>query len=159
MTTAGSAQELLAQASSRQRVEPADARAGAVFERVTVGAESFFVKRLSPSSDWIMRIAGDHAHRAYLIWQSGLMDQGPDLIDHTVVAMNLTGSGGDAVLTIVMRDVGGSLVPAGDAPVSAAQHARFMAHMAALASAFWGWEDRLGLTAMAQRMRFFARTT
>jgi hypothetical protein len=35
MTIAGSAQELLAQASSRQRVEPADARAGAVFERVT----------------------------------------------------------------------------------------------------------------------------
>ena len=29
----------------RNRVEPADARAGAVFERVTVGAESFFVKR------------------------------------------------------------------------------------------------------------------
>jgi hypothetical protein len=28
--------------------------------------------------------------------------------------------------------------------------------MAALASAFWGWEDRLGLTTMAQRMRFFA---
>lgn len=156
MAIAGSAQELLAQASSRQRVEPADARAGAVFERVTVGPESLFVKRLSPSSDWIMRIAGDHAHRAYLIWQSGLMDQGPDLIDHTVVAMNLTGSGDDAVLTIVMRDVGGSLVPAGDAPVSAAQHARFMAHMAALASAFWGWEDRLGLTTMAQRMRFFA---
>ena len=32
MTIAGSAQELLAQASSRQRVEPADARAGAVHE-------------------------------------------------------------------------------------------------------------------------------
>lgn len=156
MITIGSARELLARASARQRVEPADARAGAVFERVTVGAESFFVKRLSASSDWIMRIAGDHAHRAYLIWQSGLMDQGPDLIDHTVVAMNLTGSGDNAVLTIVMRDVGGSLVPAGDTPVSAAQHARFMAHMAALASAFWGWEDRLGLTTMAQRMRFFA---
>jgi len=35
----------------------------AVFERVTVGPESFFVKRLSASSDWIMRIAGDHVHR------------------------------------------------------------------------------------------------
>ena len=64
MITTTSARELLARASGRERVEPADARAGAVFERVTVGAESFFVKRLSASSDWIMRIAGDHVHRA-----------------------------------------------------------------------------------------------
>lgn len=156
MITVGSAQELLARASSRQRIEPADARAGAVFERVAVGPEFYFVKRLSPSSDWVMRIAGDHVHRPYLIWRSGLMDQAPDLIDHTVATMDLTGSGDDAVLTIVMRDVGESLVPPGDAAVPAAQHARFIAHMAALASAFWGWEDRLGLTTMAQRMRFFA---
>ena len=45
MITTTSARELLARASGRERVEPADARAGAVFERVTVGAESFFVKR------------------------------------------------------------------------------------------------------------------
>jgi hypothetical protein len=156
MITTASAQELLARASSRQRIEPADARAGAVFERVAVGPESYFVKRLSPSSDWVMRIAGDHVHRPYLIWRSGLMDQAPDLIDHAVVTMDLTGSGDDAVLTIVMRDVGESLVPPGDAAVPAAQHARFITHMAALASAFWGWEDRLGLNTMAQRMRFFA---
>jgi len=156
MITGASAQDLLARASSRQRVEPADARAGAVFEWVTVGLESFFVKRLSPSSDWITRIAGDQVHRPYLIWRSGLMDQAPDLIDHTVVAMDLTGSGDDAFLTIVMRDVAGSLVPPGDAAVPAAQHGRFITHMAALSSAFWGWEDRLGLTTMAQRMRFFA---
>jgi hypothetical protein len=156
MITTASAQELLAQASSRQRIEPADSRAGAVFERVSVGPESYFVKRLSPSSDWVMRIAGDHVHRPYLIWRSGLMGQAPDVIDHTVVTMDLTGSGDDADLTIVMRDVGESLVPPGDAAVPAAQHARFIAHMAALASAFWGWEDRLGLTTMAQRTRFFA---
>jgi hypothetical protein len=157
MSTTTSARELLARASGRKRVEPADARAGAVFERVTVGAESFFVKRLSASSDWIMRIAGDHVHRPYLIWQSGIMDRAPDLIDHTVVAMDLTSApGDDAVLTIVMRDVGRALVPPGDAAVPAAQHARFIAHMAALSTAFWGWEDRLGLTTMAQRMRFFA---
>ena len=153
MTTSASAQDLLARASSQNRVEPADARAGAVFERVAVGPESFFVKRLSPASDWVMRIAGDHVHRPYLIWRSGLMDRAPDLIDHTVLAMDLTD---DAVLTIVMRDVGESLVPSGDNTVPAAQHARFIAHMAALASVFWGWEDQLGLTTMAQRMRFFA---
>jgi len=157
MIAVGPAQDLLARSSRRQRVEPADARAGAVFERVTVaGSDPFFVKRLSPSSDWVMRIAGDHVHRPYLIWQSGLMGQAPDLIDHTVVAMDLTGSGDDTVLTIVMRDVGGSLVPPGDTSVPAAQHARFIAHMAALSSAFWEWEDQIGLTTMAQRLRFFA---
>jgi hypothetical protein len=153
MTTTTSTRELLARASWKERVEPADARAGAVFERVTVGPESFFVKRLSASSDWIMRIAGDHPHRADLSWRSGIMDRAPALIDHTVVAMDLAD---DAVLTIVMRDVGESLVPPGDSTVPAAQHARFIAHMAALSSAFWGWEDQLGLTTMAQRMRFFA---
>src|SRR5690242_19081745 len=101
MITGASARDLLARASRRQRVQPADARAGAVFERITVGPESFFVKRLSASSDWIMRIADDQVHRPYLIWRSGLMDQAPELIDHTVVAMDLTG---DGVLTIVMRD-------------------------------------------------------
>ena len=55
-----------------------------------MGPESFFVKRLSPASDWVMRIAGDHVHRPYLIWRSGLMDRAPDLIDHTVLAMDLT---------------------------------------------------------------------
>jgi len=37
MTISGSAAELLARASSRERVMPADARSGAVFERIVVG--------------------------------------------------------------------------------------------------------------------------
>jgi hypothetical protein len=109
MMTVGSAQELLARASWRQQVQPADARAGAVFERVTVGPESFFVKRLSPSSDWVMRIAGDHVHRPYLIWRSGLMDRAPDLIDHTVVAMDLNlGSHSDGRTILLDRTLPGA---------------------------------------------------
>ena len=155
--TAGTGQELLARASHRMRVQPDDARASAVFERVTVGSGSFFVTRLSANSDWIMRVAGDHVHRPHQIWRSGLMDQAPGCVDHTVVAMDLTGApGDDAVLTIVMRDVGDFLVPPGDAVVPPAQHARFIAHMATLSSTFWEWQDQLGLTPMAQRLRFFA---
>jgi hypothetical protein len=157
MATTGTAQELLARASAREFVRPEDARTGAVFERITAGSQSYFVKRLSAASDWVMRVTGDHVHRPYLAWRSGIMDRAPACIDHAVVAMDVTGGAGDdAVLTIVMRDVGGFLIPAGDAVVPAGQHARLIAHMAAFSSAFWGWEDEIGLTTMAERVRFFA---
>ena len=101
-----SAAELLARASSRERVVPADARSGAVFERIVVDEDRYFVKRLSFASDWVMRAVGDRVCRQYLVWQAGIMDQSPDCIDHAVAAMSLDGAGDDAVLTIVMRDVG-----------------------------------------------------
>ena len=156
MTAAGQVKELLAGATSRASVMPSDARAGAAYERVTIGGDAYFVKRLSPASDWIMRVTGDHVHRPYLVWRAGIMDRAPGCIDHTVVAMDLDGEGDHAVLTMVMRDVGGCLVPPGDTVVPPGQHANFVAHMAALSAAFWGWDDGIGLTTMAQRLRFFA---
>ena len=152
----GAARELLARASSRQQILPADARAGAAYERVTVDGMACFVKRLSPASDWIMRVTGDQVHRPHLVWQAGIMDRAPGCIDHTVVAMSLDGEGDQAVLTVLMRDVGGCLVPPGDTVVPLDQNAGFIAHMAALAAEFWGWDDNIGLTTMAQRLRFFA---
>ena len=130
-----------------------------MFERVTVDGTAYFVKRLSPASDWIMRVTGDQVHRPYLVWRAGIMDRAPACIDHTVVAMDLDGTGDDAVLTMLMRDVGGFLVPPGDTVVPPGQHEGFIAHMAALSAAFWGWDDNLGLTTMAQRLRFFAPGT
>jgi hypothetical protein len=156
MTITRSAAELLARASSREPIVPADARSGAVFERIVVGPDRYFVKRLSAASDWIMRASGDRVCRQYLVWQAGIMDRSPDCIDHTVVAMSVDGEGEDAVLTIVMRDIGGLLVPPGDAILPDGQHAGFIAHMAALSAAFWDWDDQIGLTTMPQRIRFFA---
>jgi hypothetical protein len=155
-TAAGQLQELLATAASRQGVRPYDARAGAAYEHVTIGGDAYFVKRLSPASDWIMRVTGDHVHRPYLVWQAGIMDRAPGCIDHTVVAMEVDGTGDRAVLTMLMRDVGGFLVPPGDTVVPPGQHENFITHMAALSAAFWGWDDDIGLTTMAQRLRFFA---
>src|SRR3974390_3424436 len=159
MTSTRSAAELLAGAAAGERVTPADARSGAVFERVVVGSDCYFVKHLGFASDWVMRVTGDDVCRQYLIWQAGIMDRFPGCIDHAVVAMDLAGAGDDAVLTIVMREVGGLLVPPGDAVVPAGQHIGFISHMAALSSAFWGWDDRIGLTTMAQRIRLFAPDT
>jgi len=151
-----SVDDLLARASSRTEVRPGDGKAGARYEQVLADGEPYFVKHLSPASDWIMRVTGDHVHRPYLAWQSGLMARSPGSIDHTVVAMQVSGSGDDAVLTMVMRDVSACLVPEGDTLVPESQHRGFIEHMADLSCAFWGWEDDIGLTTMAQRIRFFA---
>jgi hypothetical protein len=159
MTISRSAAELLARASSRERVVPADARSGAVFERIVVGPDRYFVKQLSFASDWIMRVSGDHVGRQYLVWKAGIMDESPGCIDHAVVAMDLAGPGEDAVLIIVMRDIGALLVPPGDAILPTGQHGGFIAHMAALHTAFWGWDDQIGLATMAQRMRLFSPDT
>ncbi|HLQ54513.1 MAG TPA: phosphotransferase [Streptosporangiaceae bacterium] len=156
MAASESVAELLTRASSRTEVRPGDARAGAHYERVVIDGEPYFVKRLSPASDWIMRVTGDHVHRPYLVWQSGIMARSPASIDDTTVAMQVSGVGDDAVLTVVMRDVGAFLVPEGDAVVPPGQHRGFIEHMADLACAFWGWNDDIGLTTMEQRIRFFA---
>ena len=58
--------------------------------------------------------------------------------------MQVAGAGEDAVLTMVMRDVGAFLVPEGDAVVPAGQHRGFIDHLAELGSAFWGWSDNIG---------------
>jgi hypothetical protein len=148
--------DLLDRASSRVEVRPGDARAGATYEYVVVDGERLFVKRLSPATDWIMRVTGDHVHRPYLVWRHGIMAAAPECIDSTVVAMDVEGEGDDAVLTMVMRDVAEYLVPEGDDVVPQAQHEHFMEHQAALAATFWGWRDGIGLTSMAERVRFFA---
>jgi hypothetical protein len=152
----GPVAEVLAHATSTESVRPDDARAGAEYLRVVAGGRAYFLKRLSPASDWVMRVTGDHVHRPYLVWRAGLMDKAPGCIDHTVVAMEVAGTGDDATLSMLMRDVGAYLVPPGDAPVPLAQHNAFLIHMAELAASFWGWNDDIGLTTMSERVRFFA---
>jgi aminoglycoside phosphotransferase (APT) family kinase protein len=149
-------QDLLARATSREVVRRGDGKSGSVFEVAVVDGERYFVKRLSSASDWLMRITGDEVHRPFLVWQHGVMAAAPACIDPTVVAMEIDGSGRDAVLTMVMRDVAEHLVPEGDDPVSLEQHAHFMEHLAALSAAFWNWRDDIGLTPMEHRVRFFA---
>jgi hypothetical protein len=152
----GSVSQFLVRASSRQEVRPSDARAGAVYERVIVDGDRYFVKRLSRASDWIMRIVGDRVHRPFVAWRAGLMDRSTACVDHAIVAMDVAGTGDDAVLTMVMRDVAPSLVPPGDDIVPARHHEAFVTGMATLSSLFWGWRDEIGLMSMAQRLRMLA---
>jgi phosphotransferase family enzyme len=149
--------QLLSRASSREAVTPADGKSSSAFERVRIGDEWYFLKRVIPATDWVTRSIGDRVLRPYLIWAAGLMDRAPACIDHAVVAMEVDGDGDDAELSVLMRDVGAYLVPEGDAPVPLAPHEGFIDHLAQLCAAFWGFEDPSGeLTTMAERLRFFS---
>ena len=148
--------ELLDRASSREVVRPADGKSTSSFERVTIDGQRYFLKRLSPATDWIMRVTGDRVHRPYLVWEAGIMDRVPACIDHTVIAMEIDGVGDNATLSTLMRDVGASLVPEGDMVVALSQHAGFIDHLARLSSTFWGFSDDTGqLSTMEERLRFF----
>jgi hypothetical protein len=154
--TAGPVTELLDRASVREVVRPSDGKSSSSFERVTIDGQRYFLKRLSPATDWIMRVTGDHIHRPFQIWRAGLMDRVPPCIDHTVVAMEIEGSGDAAVCSTLMRDVAEHLIPEGDSAVTDTQHGGFIDHLAQLCAASWGFTDSLGgLTTMAERLGFF----
>ena len=159
MVTTQPVTEMLLRASARETVRPDDGKSTSTFERLSIDGQRYFLKRLSPATDWIMRVTGDRVHRPYRIWQAGIMDRIPSCIDHAVVAMEIAGVGDDATLSILMRDVGSHLVPEGDGVVTLAQHAGFIDHLAQLSASFWGFEDTVGdLTTMEERLRFFDAT-
>lgn len=159
MVTMQPVTEMLVRASARETVQPDDGKSTSTFEKLSVDGQPYFLKRLSPATDWIMRVTGDRVHRPYRIWQAGIMDRVPSCIDHAVVAMEIEGVGDEAVLSILMRDVGSNLVPEGDGVVTLEQHAGFIDHLARLSATFWGFEDSVGdLTTMEQRLRFFDAT-
>ena len=143
------------------RLEPmdkhVDSLSGSPFERAVVGDERFVVKHISRDLDWLMRVLHDGADgtrpRALILWQDGLLDALPAEIDHVIVGMAYDEKTGH--LHQVMRDVGEAMVPPGDAaPVPLRQHRRFLEHMAGLHAAYWGFEDRYGLTTAQDRYGF-----
>ncbi len=153
---AASRAELLEGVHSRFEVDPGDARSGSVFERVTIDGQPYFAKTLGHRTDWIMRVTGDRDLRTLKIWRAGIMSDAPTEIDHTVVGMAADGEGEDALLTILMRDVGNHLFAEGDTKISVAEHLGLLDGLAALSARFWGWSDEIGLTTLEERLRFFA---
>jgi hypothetical protein len=145
-----SLRELLGRAERAPWV-PDDTKSGARFERVTVDGERFVLKYQDPRDDWLLRATGDPGRGYVLLWESGLLDRLPVVLDHAVVAAAFDG----AVGMVLLRDVSTALLDA-DAPFTPAQHARFMEHMAALHAAFWGWGDDVGLTPLARRYLMFS---
>ncbi|MGH9031799.1 MAG: aminoglycoside phosphotransferase, partial [Acidimicrobiia bacterium] len=154
---AGSVDELLAGARRLGTFQPTDARSPAPFERVEVDGERCVVKFVHVDHDFAMRAAGDVGCLPRRAWETGLMDAAGDLIDHATLGAARWGRNGWGV-ALLMRDVSGDLVPAGDDPIPEALHAALIDHLAGLSARFWGWHDDLDLLPIGRRWEFFSPT-
>jgi len=144
-------EELLSRAEERAPWVPDDTKSGARFERVVIGGERFVLKYQDPEDDWLLRANDDPGCRYVLLWESGVLGRLPAVIDHAVVAAAFDGIVG----RVLLRDVSAALVDV-EVPFTPEQHSRFVAHMAALHAAFWGWRDDVGLTPLARRYLTFS---
>jgi thiamine kinase-like enzyme len=129
------AAELIARASSREPLANADGKSGVPMERLVIDGEAYVTKQLSTRFDWVSRATGDYGCRVLACWRTGLLDELPDVIDHTIVAV--THEPSTLTTTLLMTDVSAGLVPEGSTVVASEQHARFVAHMATLHASFW----------------------
>ena len=115
------------------------------------GARSFVLKRFAYAGDWVMRATGDRHGRAFHAWASGLLDQLPVCIEHAITAAAHDGAG----WALLMRDMGSTLVPPGDTPITSGEQEHFLAHMAAMHATYWEqrqWDyPGLGLCSLRQR--------
>ncbi|HEV3282377.1 MAG TPA: hypothetical protein VG032_12320 [Acidimicrobiales bacterium] len=145
---AGSVDELVDGCTSRTPMIPADSKSGARFEWVVLDGRRLVLKYQDARDDWLMRATGDHDGRRFAsMWESGLLDAVPGVIDHAVVGAAVEGSVG----AILQRDVTDGLLPPGDDPLGLEDHLGFLDHMALLHARFWDWKDVVGLTPLRNR--------
>jgi hypothetical protein len=145
--------EELVRGEPRQRMVPADSASGAQFERVVIDGEQMVLKYQDARDDWLMRSTGDLTGRRFAsLWESGILDAMPEVIDHAVVGAAVEGTVG----AVLLRDVSAQLLPPGDVVLGFEAHRRFLDHMAALHARFWGWHDDVGLTTLRARYLAFS---
>jgi hypothetical protein len=153
---AASVDELVANASSRERLDHGDGKSGSTLERVLIDGDVRVLKVVHPDLDWIARVFGDLRCWPAQLWTSGLLDLVPTVIDHAVVGaatgLGRNGWGG----ALLMNDVSPWLLPEGHAPIPTEVHLGFLEHMAALHAHFWDFEDTIGLLPLATRYHFFS---
>jgi Phosphotransferase enzyme family len=146
--------ELLAGATERTVLAEVPGKSGASLERVVIGGERYILKHLDLADDWTMRASGCLPGAPLVLWERGILARLPDCFNQPIVGAapeerpGPPPAGGCALL---MRDVSAWLVPATDAPISLAQHRRFLRHMAALHASFWGCGDELDVVPAMHR--------
>jgi hypothetical protein len=133
--------ELVAGASEREVLAHAPGKSGARLERVVIDGQPYVLKHLDLADDWTMRASGCLPGAPLMLWQRGILTRLPDCFNQPIVGVAPepgTGAGPSGGCALLMRDVSAWLVPATSELISAGQHGRFLAHMAALHAAFWG---------------------
>jgi hypothetical protein len=152
---APSVDALLHGATERVAVRSTDAKSGASFEKLIIDGRPCFLKVVSAEDDWIMRVTGNRQWE-FQVWQAGLYQRVPTIIDHAMIGMALEDSGVVPRMAMLMHDRSADLVPPGDNPIPTSQHAVFIRHLALMHAANMGWRDDLGLYPLARRPLFFA---
>ncbi|MCC7368424.1 MAG: phosphotransferase [Chloroflexi bacterium] len=100
---------------------------------------AYVVKRTATAWDIIMRATGDTACRERLIWQSGLLDNLPPAVGHTVAAAATDGDG----WALLLRDITEQMHPCQRWPspgwerLADAELTAFLDGLAALHATFW----------------------
>ena len=110
--------ELLGRAEHRAPWVPDDTKSGARFERVVIGGERFVLKYQDPGTTGSCGPTATPDASTCALWESGLLDRLPPVIDHAVVAAAFDGSVG----RVLLRDVSTALLD-GDVPFTPEQHA------------------------------------
>jgi len=156
---AESVDRLLEGCERREAWKGADSLSGSRFERVVFDGIPFVVKYAIVDDDWIMRATGDLGCRQLTLLSSGVLGSLPVSIDHTIAGYApFTSSGGHRGLALLMRDVSPALVPSGSEPISLDLHRSFIASMAALHAAYWGFEGGTNRFPLAHHYVFLTPT-
>lgn len=114
------------------------AHSGSALSSVETAAGRLFLKRISLTWDYFMRVSDDRHGREALIWADGLVDRLPPEMAHVYLAVARDGDG----WAILMRDVGPALT-AIDGNIALAHHQRIIAALAATHAAYWDLEPTL----------------
>ncbi|HEU0237677.1 MAG TPA: hypothetical protein VFR11_00130 [Micromonosporaceae bacterium] len=141
---AASVDELLSGAAWRGPMDKhVDSLSGAPFERAIIDGERYVVKHIGYDLDWLARALHDRDCFTLTMWRSGLLHALPAEIDHTIVGM--AHESGTSIVTLLMRDVGERLVPAGTSLLRHEDHRLFLARMARMHATFWDFAGAPGL--------------
>ena len=132
--------ELLAGATERTVLAGVPGKSGARLERVVISAQPYVLKHIDLAEDWTMRASGCLRGASLTLWERGILARLPDCFNQPIVGAAPVERGGPAPsggCDLLMHDVTPWLVPVTDAPITTAQHLRFLRHMAALHASFW----------------------
>src|SRR3954447_22743357 len=134
MAVARSLDELLAGATSRERLKSVDSKSGADFERVVIDGTSYVVKHFT-TPDWLAEGSRDTSCRSVTLFEDGVYDAVGDIVDSTVIGAARLGVAGWPA-AMLMRDASADFVPV-DAPVDVATHHALLGAMAGVHARFW----------------------